>query len=77
MSTIKEEVKAIVESLSEQKVQAVLPLLRYLLGIEEKHKKIPEKEGWKAFMEMGEDNTSGKWSNGSERHDDYLYSRGN
>ena len=63
---------SVIERLSESEIEEILSLFEQVL--EEKRVGSAE-EGWRAFMEMGEDGLGSKLQNASEEHDKYLYRR--
>lgn len=68
---IKKEAHSVIERLSESEIELILPLLEHILG---KEKVVSStEEGWRAFLEMGEDGLGSKLRNASEEHDKYLY----
>ncbi|HJH26623.1 MAG TPA: hypothetical protein C5S37_07570 [Methanophagales archaeon] len=67
---IKKEAHSVIERLSESEIELILPLLEHILG---KEKVGSTEEGWRAFLEMGEDGLGSKLHNASEEHDKYLY----
>ncbi|NQE04502.1 hypothetical protein C5S32_01410 [ANME-1 cluster archaeon GoMg1] len=70
---IKTKAHSVIERLSENEIELILPLLEHVLR---KEKVVSSaEEGWRAFMEMGEDGLGSKLHNASEEHDRYLYGR--
>lgn len=70
---IKTEAHSVIERLSKNEIELILPLLEHVLR---KEKVVSSaEEGWRAFMEMGEDGLGSKLHNASEEHDRYLYGR--
>ncbi len=68
---IKTEAHSVIERLSKNEIELILPLLEHVLR---KEKVVSSaEEGWRAFMEMGEDGLGSKLHNASEEHDKYLY----
>lgn len=69
---VKMKAHSVIERLSESEIELILPFLEHVLG---KKKVGSAEDGWKAFMEMGEDGLGSKLHNASEEHDKYLYRR--
>ena len=69
---VKKKAHSVIERLSESEIEVILPLLEHIL---EGGKVGSAEDGWKAFMEMGEDGLGSKLHNASEEHDKYLYRR--
>ena len=67
---IRKKAYSVIERLSESEIELILPLLEHILG---KKKVGSAEEGWRAFMEMGEDGLGSKLHNASEEHDKYIY----
>jgi len=70
LAYVKKKAHSLIERLSEREVEAILHLLE---RIPEKKPTGSVEEGWRAFMEMGEDGLGSSLHNASEAHDTYLY----
>jgi len=67
---IRKEAYSVIDRLSEREIKLILPILEHIMV----EKKVGSAEdGWRAFLEMGEDGLGSKLHNASEEHDKYLY----
>ena len=71
LTYVRDKAHSLIERLSESELEAILHLLE---RISEREPTCSVEEGWRAFMEMGEDGLGSSLHNASEAHDTYLYS---
>jgi hypothetical protein len=70
LTYVKKKAHSLIERLSESELEEILHLLE---RISERKPTGSVEEGWRAFMEMGEDGLGSSLHNASEAHDKYLY----
>lgn len=66
MSTIREVVKEMVDTIPDEKLKKVFEVLEEFVEQD-------NDEAWSIWEEFGKDAIEGKWEDASERHDSYLY----